>query len=151
LDFGADQTVSKEFEQIYPMAVRMKVLCKFMFVLCLVLIVTIPFAIVLYLLLKKSDITIYEDRVRIRWMSTCELAWDEFEALRWGGGGSVGAGVATSAAVGTATGATRVFMGKSIQYKRKGKKGWSNIALGSYQNPGEILEEITKRTGLQPD
>jgi hypothetical protein len=42
-------------------------------------------------------------------------------------------------------------MGKSIQYKRKGKKGWSNIALGSYQNPREILEELTKRTGLQPE
>jgi len=107
--------------------------CIVMGVICILFVVLIPFAILLFWLGTQARITITDEHLVIRWFGTRRVPWNDISSLHV---------VGTQGVEEAATG--------PISYTLKSKpNGAPRIALGSFEGREEILAEITRRTGLQ--
>jgi hypothetical protein len=121
-------------------------------------VVTIPFAITLFWLIRRSKVVLYEDRLVVRWMETCELVYGNIESLRWEGKNVVGTLVSTDSKdeppslsklfdvseekVGGQ------FFRKRFEYKLKDQEEWRELALRNYENPAVILGALIEGANL---
>lgn len=104
-------------------------------IICTLLIVTIPFAIPMYLLAFKARLTLSSEGLFISWMWGRTIRWQDFETftLSSSSGGLAGA----------------AFVGTILRYKVKGKKGFGNIPIHAFENPAEALDEIQRCSGIR--
>ena len=120
--------------------------CWFMAIVCTILVVTIPFAILMYLIAIKACIAIADDGVVVKWMGTRVIAWDEFEAFKQGTLDVVGVGGLAGAAI---AGAAAAAVRGPLQYKLKTRKTWGNMAVHWHEGSMEIISEFETRTGIE--
>jgi len=123
-------------EKIYPLKTSMKVLFWILAIVCTIIIVGIPFAIIFYMMIFRSRIVLKEDRIVQTWLKTREVAYAEVSALAWGprAGGVVG-----------------VMMGRPLHWHdREGKKRFWGFMVEAVENGQELLAELEARTGQKP-
>jgi len=119
-------------ERTFGPATWFKVLCWVLAALCILLVFTLPFALVMIWLALKAKVVVGEQGLVVQWIGKRTIAWNEFAELRWGrAAGAVGAAM------------------RPLTYRLDGKKGWSNIAVGAYEGTDEIVAAIRERTGLE--
>jgi hypothetical protein len=123
-------------EKVYPVKTSMKVLFWILAIVCTVIIVGIPVAIMFYMMIFRSKIVLKSDRIVNIWVKTREVQYSDISALAWGprAGGIIG-----------------VMMGRPLMsHDRAGKKRWWGFMAEAVENTPELLAELEVRTGQKP-
>ncbi|HSA23367.1 MAG TPA: hypothetical protein P5076_18050, partial [Myxococcota bacterium] len=120
-------------DKIYPVKTSMKVLFWILAIVCTVIIVGIPVAIMFYMMIFRSKIVLKSDRIVNIWVKTREVPYADISALAWGprAGGIIG-----------------VMMGRPLMsHDSTGKKRWWGFMAEAVENTPELLAELEVRTG----
>jgi hypothetical protein len=123
-------------EKVYGLKTGMKVLCWVVGIICIPLIVTIPFAVLMIMLAVRARLEIHADKMVAIWVRRREIPFAEVTNLEWGirAGGLMGA-----------------LMGRPLHYfNPEGKKVFWGIMVNAYVETEDALSQIEAKTGLRP-
>src|SRR5262245_13034973 len=115
----------------YRPATWFKIMCWVLAVICAIFIVLLPGTIAMIWLALKAQVVVREDRIEVTWFKTRSIPWSSIKAMQWA----------------RAAGVIGVAM-RPLSYQVEGQRGWGNIAVGAFEKNGEIIQALTKKTGL---
>lgn len=122
-------------EQTLGLKSGMKIFSWIMGVICIPLIVTIPFAILMLMLAIRGGITLRADKFTTTWIRKRELAWADIAKIWWGP---------------QPKGIAGAMMGRPLMLQLKNGKKPAGIMIESYENTPEILQAFKTQAGLEP-
>lgn len=146
-----DRILADPTSSTYRLGTRWKVICIFLGVLCAVLIVLIPLAILMFIMAAKARVVASEDGLVVKWIGTRVIRWDDFASFQ-----QLpfhlhipipGLDFVAAAAARAATGAASAMVSGPIRYTLKNKKS-GNIAAHWMAGSVGLVATIEAKTGM---
>ena len=146
-----DHILADPASTTYRLATRWKVICIVLGVLCTVMIVLIPFAVLMFIIASKARVVASDDGLVVKWIGTRVMRWSDFasfEQMPFNLHIPIpGLGLAAAAAAGAATGAASAMVSGPLRYTLKNKKS-GNIAAHWMAGSVGLVATMEAKTGM---